>query len=195
MQIAIHAIGDRANRLCIDLYERLLTEYPREDHRHRIEHASLLSDDMIEDMARLGLVVSTQPLFIESEKSWLHKRLGAERARMTYPLRSLMDGGVKVAGASDAPVEDVNVIRAIDCCVSRQGFEPHQGISAAEAIRMFTLDAAYAQFEDHIKGSITVGKRADLVVLSANPATVVPDKIPEIRVLKTICKGEVLYEA
>ena len=149
---------------------------------------------MIADIARLGLVVATQPLFIHSEKHWLHKRLGPERARWTYPFRSLLEAGVRVAGASDAPVESVNVLHAIQCCVTREGFEVQQGITVGQAIRMFTLDAAYAQFEDRIKGSISPGKRADLVMLSQNPTRVPAEKIREIAVLRTICGGKTVYQ-
>lgn len=193
-QIAIHAIGDAGNRTCIDLYDRLLNEYPRVNHRHRLEHASLLDASMIADIARLGLVVSAQPLFIHSEKSWLHKRLGADRARWTYPFRTLLDAGIKVAGASDSPIESIDVLHAIQCCVTREGFEPQQGITTAEAIRMFTLDAAYAQFEESVKGSISVGKRADMVVLSENPTRVSPEKIRGIHIKRTISGGKVLYQ-
>jgi len=195
LQIAIHAIGDAANRLCIDLYDRLLKEYPRENHRHRLEHASQLDASMISDIARLGLVVSTQPLFIHSEKNWLHKRLGNERTKWTYPHRALLDGGVHVAGASDAPVESIDVLHAIQCCVTREGFEPQQAITVAEAIRMYTLDAAYAQFEESVKGSISVGKRADMVILSENPAAVAPEKITNIKVEQTILGGKVIYQS
>jgi predicted amidohydrolase YtcJ len=195
LQIAIHAIGDEANRRCIDLYQRLLVEYPRRDHRHRIEHASLLDGEMIARMARLGLVVSTQPLFIHSEKGWLHQRLGPERARMVYPLRSLLEAGVVVAGASDAPVESPDVLHAIQCCVTREGFERGQVIRAEQAVRMYTLDAAYAQFQESEKGSISPGKRADLVVLSANPVSVPAEEIREIRVEETLVGGEVVYSA
>jgi predicted amidohydrolase YtcJ len=194
LQIAVHAIGDAANRRCIDLYDRLLREFPRQDHRHRIEHASLLDSGMIADLARLGLVVSTQPLFIHSEKHWLHKRIGAERARNVYPLGALVQAGVRVAGASDAPVESADVLHAIQCCVTREGFEPHQGISPAEAVRMYTLDAAFAQFEDRVKGSISEGKRADLVILSANPVTVPVEEIRSIAVEQTIVGGKVVYD-
>ncbi len=194
LQIAIHVIGDAAIRTIIDLYDRLLREYPKEDHRHRLEHASLLDTEMIADIARLGLVVSTQPMFIHSEKHWLHKRLGADRAKWTYPFRALLDGGVKVAGASDAPIESINVLHAIQCCVTREGFEPQQGITVEEAIRMFTLDAAYAQFEESVKGSIAAGKRADMVILSENPVSVPPEKIRDIRIERTIIGGKVLYQ-
>lgn len=193
LQIAIHVIGDAAVRTIIDLYDRLLKEYPREDHRHRLEHASLLDAEMITDIARLGLVISTQPMFIHSEKNWLPGRLGGKRAKWTYPFRAILDAGIKLAGASDAPVESINVLHAIECCVTREGFEPQQGLTAAEAIRMFTFDAAYAQFEESVKGSITVGKRADLVVLSKNPVSVPVEEIRNIRVERTIVGGRVLF--
>lgn len=193
LQLAIHAIGDEACRRCIDLYDRLLAEHPRPDHRHRLEHASLLDAAMIADLARLGLVVSTQPLFIHSEKGWLRRRLGAERVKDVYPLRALVQAGVTVAGASDAPVESANVLHAIQCCVTREGFEPDQGITAAQAVRMYTIDAAFAQFEETTKGSLSVGKRADMVILSANPVRVPPDAIAEIRVERTIAGGTVVF--
>jgi predicted amidohydrolase YtcJ len=193
LQIAVHAIGDEANWRCLDLYERLLTEHPRRDHRHRIEHASVLDDESIARMARLGIVVSTQPLFIHSEKTWLHRRLGADRARQTYPLRSLVEAGVRVAGASDAPVESTDVLHAIQCCVTREGFEVEEGISAAQALRAFTIDAAYAQFEDDEKGSISLGKRADFAMLSANPVSVPAEAIRDIRVEQTIVGGRAVY--
>ena len=101
---------------------------------------------------------------------------------------------MKVAGASDAPVESSDVLHAISCCVTREGFEVHEAISAEEAIRIFTLDAAYAQFEEHEKGSISPGKRADLVVLSASPSEVAPEAIREIRVEHTCVAGRVVYE-
>jgi predicted amidohydrolase YtcJ len=194
LQLAIHAIGDAANQTCIDLYDRLLKEYPRKDHRHRLEHASQLDAGMIDAIVRLGLVVSTQPLFIHQEKKWLHKRMGRERVPWTYAFRSLVDAGVKVAGASDGPITSGDVLHAIQCCITREGFEPQQGLTAAQAVRMFTLDAAYAQFEDTVKGSLSVGKRADMVILSANPVAVPIEKIRDIRVRRTICGGKVVFE-
>lgn len=193
LQVTLHAIGDAANRMCVDLFERLVKEHPIGEHRHRIEHASQLDEKTIADISRLGIVVATQPLFIHSEKHWLHKRLGVDRAKWTYPFRSLLDAGVKVAGASDAPIESTSVLDAIQCCVTREGFEPHQSITAAEAVRMFTIDAAYAQFEDDVKGSITPGKRADMVVLGENPVKINPEKIHEILVERTIVGGKTVY--
>ncbi len=194
-QLCVHAIGDRAIERCIDLYERLLRESPRRDHRHRIEHASIVTPEQIERMARLGLCVSTQPLFIHSEKSWLHQRLGAARARHVYPLRALIDAGVLVAGASDAPVESLDVLHAIQCCVTREGFEPQQSITPAEALRLFTTDAARLQFEENEKGVLRAGARADLVVLSGDPLAVAPTRIADLRVLRTVTGGRLVHDA
>jgi predicted amidohydrolase YtcJ len=195
LQICIHAIGDAAVERCVTLYERLLAEHPRPDHRHRIEHASLVPPELIPRIARCGLYISTQPLFIHSEKTWLRGRIGAGRARYVYPLRALIDGGVVVGGASDAPVESTDVLHAIQCCVTREGFETHQALTPEEALRLFTRDAARLQFEEHEKGTLAAAKRADLVVLSGNPLTVAPDRIADIRVLRTVTGGRVVHDA
>jgi predicted amidohydrolase YtcJ len=195
LQICVHAIGDAAVERCVRLYERLLAERPRPDHRHRIEHASLVPPELAPELARLGVAVSTQPLFVHSEKDWLHRRLGAARARHVYPLRALVEAGVLVAGASDAPVESPDVLHAIQCCVTREGFETHQALTPARALDLFTRNAARLQFEEAEKGSLAPGKRADLVVLSASPLAVAPDRIAGIRVLRTVCGGRVTHDA
>jgi predicted amidohydrolase YtcJ len=193
LQICVHAIGDGANRICAELFSSLLAEHPLPGHRHRIEHASILDEETIALIARLKLVVSTQPMFIHSEKHWLHKRLGPERAKRTYPFRSMIDAGILLAGASDAPIESPDVLHAIECCVTREGFETGQGITVMEALRMFTIDAAYAQFEETVKGSLTPGKRADMVILSHNPLAVPINEIHSISVEKTIVGGVTIY--
>lgn len=193
LQICVHAIGDAAVERCVALYERLLAEAPRRDHRHRIEHASCVPPELVRRIARAGLCVSTQPLFIHSEKGWLHRRLGSERARHTYPLRALVDAGVTVGGASDAPVESLDVLHAIQCCVTREGFEPQQALSAREALDLFTRGAARIQFEEAEKGTLAPGKRADLVVLSASPLAVEPVRIADVRVLRTVVGGRAVH--
>jgi predicted amidohydrolase YtcJ len=192
-QVCIHAIGDAANDLCAELYARLFKEHPRKGCRHRIEHASIMDAKTMRELSLLGIVVSSQPLFIHSEKDWLRKRLGDERCKTVYPFRSFLDAGIKLAGASDAPIESQDVLHAIQCCVTREGFEPKQRISVEQAVRMYTLDAAYAQFEDGIKGSITPGKRADLVVLSDDPFKVKQDKLRDIKVVRTVVGGKSVY--
>jgi hypothetical protein len=194
LQICVHAIGDAAVERCVALYEKLLAERPRADHRHRIEHASLVPPDLAPRIAQLGLCVSTQPLFVHSEKAWLHRRLGAGRAQHVYPLRSLLDAGIPVGGASDAPVESTSVLHAIACCVTREGFEPQQALTAEEALGLFTRDAAFLQFEEHEKGTLAPGKRADLVVLEASPLDVPPDRIASLRVLRTVSGGRVTHD-
>jgi predicted amidohydrolase YtcJ len=195
LQLCIHAIGDAAIERCVDLYERLLAASPRPDHRHRIEHASLVPPALAARIARLGIAVSTQPLFIHSEKTWLHRRLGAGRARHAYPLRTLLDAGVLVGGASDAPVESLDVLHAIQCCVTREGFEPQQAITPLEALALFTRDAARLQFEEHEKGTLAPGKRADLVVATGNPLACAPDRIADLRVVRTVSAGRVVFDA
>jgi predicted amidohydrolase YtcJ len=194
LQICVHAIGDAAIERCVTLLEKLLADSPRAGHRHRIEHASLVSPELAARMAKLGLCISTQPLFIHSEKAWLGRRLGPARARHVYPLRSFLDAGLVVGGASDAPVESLDVLHAIQCCVTREGFEPQQALTPYEALRLFTRDAAYLQFEEHEKGTLAPGKRADLVVLSHSPLAVAPERIAAIRVLRTLTAGRVVHD-
>jgi len=195
LQVCVHAIGDAAVERCAGLYARLLAERPRRDHRHRIEHASVVPPELIPRLAALGVGVSTQPLFIHSEKGWLRRRLGAERARQVYPLRALVEAGVLVAGASDAPVESTDVLHAIQCCVTREGFEPQQALTPAQALDLFTRQAARLQFEEAEKGTLAPGKRADLVVLSDSPLAVPPERISGLRVLRTVCGGRVTHDA
>jgi hypothetical protein len=193
LQICVHVIGDAALERCLALFGQLLAESPRPDHRHRLEHASLVPPELVPRIAALGLCVSTQPLFIHSEKGWLHRRLGAERARHVYPLRALLAAGIHVGGASDAPVESTDVLHAIQCCVTREGFETHQALAPAEALALFTREAAYLQFEEGEKGTLAPGKRADLVILSANPLAVPQGRIADLRVLRTLCGGRVTH--
>ena len=195
LQICVHVIGDGAVERVVGLFEQLLAERPRPDHRHRLEHASLVPPALVPRLVRLGLCVSTQPLFIHSEKHWLHRRLGAARARWTYPLRSLVESGVVVAGASDAPVESTDVLHAIQCCVTREGFEPQESLGVEQALDLFTRSAAFAQFEEHEKGTLAPGKRADFVLLSANPLAVPSDRIAAIEVVRTIRGGRTTHDA
>ncbi|UCD01106.1 MAG: amidohydrolase [Promethearchaeota archaeon] len=192
-QIIIHAIGDKANRIAVNLYKRLLKEYPRENHRHRIEHASILTRDVIKDMKDNGIIASCQPPFINSEYNWLEKRIGKKRCKYTYPMKSIIDGGVVLASGSDCPVEDPNPILGLHALVNRNGFIPEECISMKKALKTYTINAAYAAFEENIKGSIEVGKLADFVILDKNPLEIPGDKIREIQVLETIIRGTSVY--
>lgn len=194
LQVCVHAIGDAAVERCVSLFEEVLGPAAgRRDHRHRIEHASIVPPPVVRRIARLGIHVSTQPLFIHSEKDWLPARIGPERARHAYPLRALLDAGIPVGGASDAPVESLDVLHALQCAVTREGFEPQQGLTPAEALDLYTRGAARLQFEEDEKGSLAPGKRADLVALSASPLAVLPERLRDLRVLRTVCAGRVTW--
>ncbi len=194
LQISIHVIGDKGNRICVDLFKRLLKEFPRDNHRHRIEHASMLTNDVIKDMKKYGIIASCQPPFINSEYKWLEKRLGKERCKYTYPMKSIIEGGVVLISGSDAPIEDPNPILGLHALVNRNGFIPEQCISMKEALKTYTISAAYGAFEEKIKGSIEVGKLADLVILDRNPFEISSDKVRDIQVLETIIRGKTVFK-
>lgn len=193
-QIAIHVIGDKGNRICVNLYKRLLTEFPRKDHRHRIEHASMLTEDVLSDMKEYGIIASCQPPFINSEYTWLEKRIGKERCQYTYPMKSILDAGIILISGSDCPVEEPNVIMGLHALVDRNGFVPEQCISIEEALKTYTINAAYGAFEENVKGSIEVGKLADFVILDKNPLEISKDKIKEIEVVETIIRGKTVFK-
>ncbi|MFX0000735.1 MAG: amidohydrolase [Candidatus Hodarchaeota archaeon] len=193
-QIITHAIGDRANRIAVNLYKKLLDEFPKEDHRHRVEHASMLTNDVIKDMKEYGIIASCQPPFINSEYMWLEKRLGKERCKYTYPMKSIVDAGVILISGSDCPIEDPSPILGLHALVNRNGFIPEQCITIEEALKTYTINAAYGAFEEKIKGSIEIGKLADLVILDKNPLEVPNDQIKDIQVIETIIRGKSVYK-
>ncbi len=194
-RLVIHAMGDQAIDMALTAIEKALTEAPRESHRHRIEHASVLNKDLIERIKKLGIIVSVQPKCVISEFSvWSAvDRLGPERARWLYPLKTLNEEGIKVIGGSDCPMEPLSPLQAIQAAVTRQFF-PEEQITVNEALRMYTINAAYATSEEKIKGSVEEGKLADLTVLSTNPQTTSPKKIGNINVESTIVGGKVVYK-
>jgi predicted amidohydrolase YtcJ len=193
-QIGIHAIGDKGNRVLVDLYKKLLEEFPKENHRHRIEHASLLTEDVIRDIKKYNIIVACQPPFINSEHTWLERRLGKKRCKYIYPFKSIIDAGIIMASGSDSPIEDPDIISGLHALVTRNGFVPEQCISMKEALKTYTINGAYAAFEEKIKGSIEVGKLADFVILDKNPLEIREDQIREIQVLETIIRGKTVYK-
>ena len=200
-QVNTHAIGDRANREVLDVYERVFRDHPdKRDLRWRDEHAQHLDPSDIGRFRRLGIVASMQGIHTISDGPWVAKRLGEERAQRTsYPWRSLIDAGVVVTNGTDTPVEDVDPIMSFYGSVARRTrdgsvFVSSQRVTRAEALAAYTLNNAYAAFEERTKGSITPGKLADIVVLSKNIMTMPVDEIPTARVDLTILGGTVRYE-
>jgi len=190
-QLAIHAIGDQAVDMTLTAIEKALAKSPRKNLRHRIEHASVLNKKQIDRMKKLNLIASIQPHFIISD-FWVIDRLGPKRARWTYAFKTLMKKGILATGSSDCPVEPISPILGIYAAVARKENQEER-ITVNEALRMYTINAAFASFEENIKGSIEVGKLADLTVLSHDPEKITPEEIKDIEVEMTIVDGEIVY--
>jgi len=201
-QMAIHAIGDRGNRETLDLYARLFDEEGVDgaDRRWRIEHAQHLHPDDIDRFAALGVTASMQGIHATSDGPWVPQRVGEERAREgAYVWRSLLDSGALVTNGTDAPVEDIDPIQSYYATVTRHmadstNFFEEQALTREEALRTYTINNAVAVFEDDIKGSLTPGKLADLVVLSDDILTIDAPDILNAQVDLTILGGAVVYE-
>ncbi|HSE42187.1 MAG TPA: amidohydrolase [Acidobacteriota bacterium] len=198
IQVGIHAIGDRANRMVLDAYEKV----GEQGLRWRIEHVQVLAPSDIPRLQKLDVIASMQPTHATSDGPWATDRLGPERVKGAYAWRSLLDLKTIIAGGSDAPVEDINPLWGIYAAITRQdhqgkppgGWHPEQLVTPKEALHMFTVDGAYAAFKEKELGSIKVGKLADLVVLPENILTCVPSKLIDMKVLYTITDGKVRYQ-
>lgn len=200
-QVNTHAIGDRANREVLDIYERTFKANPdKTDLRWRDEHSQHIDPADIVRFKQLGIIASMQGIHTISDGPWVAKRLGEVRTRRTsYPWRSLWDAGVIVTNGTDVPVEKIDPIPSFWGSVARKTTEgnvflPEQRVTREEGLRAYTLNNAYAAFEERDKGSITVGKLADLVVLTKNIMTIPEDEIPTARVAMTVLGGKVVYE-
>ncbi len=162
--------------------------------RFRIEQAAVLSRDLVKRLGTQDIVVSVQPKMVPTEfTTWsATEHLGVERAKWLHPLKTLLNEGIRVAGGSDCPMEPLNPLLGMQEAVVRENY-PEQQLTVEEALRMYTLDAAYCSGEEEIKGSIEEGKLADLTVLVADPADVPIDKIKDIQVNLTVIDGKVVY--
>ncbi len=203
LQAASHAIGDRGNRLVLDTYEKVLGGDAKSDHRWRVEHAQVVALDDIPRFASLGVIGSMQPTHATSDMPWAEARVGPERLRGAYAWQRFLKAGARLALGSDFPVEEVDPMLGLFAGIARQdrdgkppgGWLPDQRLSAAEALRGFTLDAAYAGFAETDVGSIEVGKRADFVMLSQDVLAPPPAKVLETKVLATYVDGAPVYVA
>jgi predicted amidohydrolase YtcJ len=203
LQIAIHAIGDKANHLILNMYEEAEKQNGARDRRFRIEHAQHLSAGDIPRFAKLHVIASMQPYHLIDDGRWAEHRIGPERAKGTYAFRSLADSGATLAFGSDWPVAPMQPTMGIYAAVTRRtgddkhpgGWVPEQKITVAEAIRGFTMGSAFASFDEKTKGSIEPGKLADLAVLSDDLFSIDPVRINETKVLMTVFDGRVVYRA
>jgi predicted amidohydrolase YtcJ len=199
VQVATHAIGDRGNREVLDVFGRVLDG--ARDHRWRIEHAQIVAPDDLARFAGLGVIASMQPTHATSDMPWAEDRVGPERIVGAYAWRQLRDSGARLALGSDFPVESVDPRLGLYASVTRAdatgrpagGWLPQEKLTAHEALRGFTLDAAYAGFAEDEVGSLEVGKRADFVVLAQDPLAVEPAKLRELDVQATYVDGRAVY--
>ncbi len=192
-QVATHAIGDRAVSSVLDAYEKAQQAYPRVDTRHRIEHCGMCKEADVARIAALGVVPVPQGRFIGEIGDGMARAIGNRRGDC-YRQRSFLDAGVVVPGSSDRPVVNGNPLLGIHDLVNQRtgdgmSFNPHEALTAEEAIEAFTLSSAYAAFDEADKGSLEVGKLADLVVLDRDPTTIDPTEIGETQVLATMVGG------
>lgn len=202
LQISVHAIGDRANSYMLDLFQKIEQENPKWDRRFRIEHAQHVRFQDIPRFAELGVIASVQPYHCIDDGVWAEKRIGPDRIKYTYPFKSFLDAGVKVCFGTDWYVAPLNPLLGLYAAVTRRtlddknpdGWIPEQKISIEDAIKCYTLNSAYASFEENIKGSIEVGKLADLIVLSDDILTIDPVKIKDASVEMTVFDGKIIYK-
>jgi predicted amidohydrolase YtcJ len=199
-QLCVHAIGDRANRETLNIFEDAFKANPRKDLRWRVEHAQHLNPSDIPRFGALGVIASMQGVHCTSDAPYVIARLGSKRAEEgAYVWQKLMKSGAVVANGTDAPVEDIDPIASFYSTVSRKvvdgtTFYPDQRMTRIEALKSYTINGAYAGFDEGSKGSLKAGKYADMVVLSKDIMTVPEDQIPTAQVVYTVVGGKVVYE-
>ncbi|QKX18472.1 amidohydrolase [Microbulbifer sp. YPW1] len=200
-QVNVHAIGDRANHIVLDIFHTLNKENDQKPFRHRIEHAQVLTLEDIEQFPTLNLIASMQPVHATSDKNMAGDRLGKERLEGAYAWRKFLNQGTKIASGSDFPVEPVNPLFGLHAAVTRRdrqgqpekGWHVEEAMTMEEALRSFTLDAAYASHQEQFIGNLEPGKFADFVLLDRDIFKIDPQEIWKAQVLETWVEGEKVY--
>lgn len=190
LQIAMHVIGDAAIKQAIRALEAALKDYPREDHRHTLIHACLISPEDIQKCKELGIGITLQPGFLVSPlepESYLNQILG-DRVKSSSPLRMIKDAGVHLSGGSDGPVTHPDPIEGIYGACNHP-YDSSQSLTIQEALKMYTSEIAYTSFEEKERGSLEVGKIADIVILNKNPLKLEPKQLRELQVEQLILAG------
>jgi len=202
LQILIHAIGDKANDQILSIYEQVERENGPRDRRFRIEHAQHLRVADISRFKKDQVIASMQPYHAIDDGRWAEKRIGPERAKTTYAFRSLLDSGARLAFGTDWTVAPLDPMLTIYAAVTRRtldgknpnGWVPEQRISVEEAVQAYTVGSAYAEFQEAVKGSLTPGKLADIVIIDSDIFTIKPEEIERAKVVMTLLDGRVVYE-
>jgi predicted amidohydrolase YtcJ len=198
-QVCVHANGDRTIDMALRGFEKALKARPRKDHRHRLEHCTVVNPGLLRRIKKNNLLVTPFGSYIYFHGEKMIPCYGAERVAMMFAHRSFIDWGIHVSGASDNPCGPYEPLLAIQSCVTRKGSSgeilgANQCIRVEEALYLYTMASAYASFEENIKGSITPEKLADLVVLGEDPHRVKPDEIKDIPVEMTVVGGKIRYK-
>ena len=208
IQLTVHAIGDEANGYLMDMLERIIAKNGEKDRRFRLVHAQIMTDRDIKRGGEMKIIAEVQPYHTSDDMRWMEERIGRERSRGAYAFRRLWDSGATVSFGSDSPGTNasryyLNPMLGLYAAVTRKtlsgqpegGWFPQEKITIEQAIKAYTLNTAYAGFEENIKGSLEAGKLMDFVVLSDNLLTMDPDDIKDVTVLTTVVGGKVVYEA
>jgi hypothetical protein len=201
LQIAIHAIGDRANAVLLDLYEELERAHGTRDRRLRIEHAQHLKPEDVRRIGRMGVIPAAQPYHAADDGRWAIRRVGAARTSEMYAFRSLLDAGARLAFGSDWTVAPLDPWLGVHAAVTRRtidgqnpgGWHPEQRVDVEEALIAYTRDAARAGFHEDLVGTLETGKRADIVVTDQNPFEIEPEDLADVRTEMTFVDGRVVY--
>jgi len=203
LHVMIHAIGDEANFQILEIFKQVAEKNGPRDRRFRIEHAQHIRSGDIQRFGSQKVIASMQPYHCADDGRWCNKRIGPERSKGTYAFRSLLDSGAVLAFGSDWTVAPLNPMEGLKAAVTRQtldgknpnGWVPEQKITLEEAIRAYTVGSAYAEFQDQVKGSLTPGKLADLVLLDCDIFKIEPALIDKVRVVMTVVDGKVVWES
>jgi predicted amidohydrolase YtcJ len=194
LQIAFHAVGDAAVEQALNAYGAALTQHPRDDHRHRIEHCEVIREEQIQRAQRLGIALAIQPPF---NHFWPHQgsflSLGEERAWKLDPVRSLLRPDLLIAGGSDSTVTPLGPLIGVHAAVNHSN--PAERIAVYDAMKLYTINAARIAFQEDDRGSLEVSKLGDLVVLAENPFEVDQRTIKDIKVEKTVIGGDIVYQS
>jgi predicted amidohydrolase YtcJ len=201
-QIAFHAIGDRANRIALDVFEAVAKANGARDRRDRIEHAQVVASDDFPRFAKLNVIASMQPSHQTTDMRWAEQRLGPDRVKGAYAWATMQKLGVHLAFGTDYPVEPIDPFRGLHACVTRElpdggpsgGWQPQEKISLDDCLRAYTIGSAYAQFEEGKKGQLKVGEYADFLILSQDLTKAAPADYTKIEVLRTVVGGRTVYE-
>jgi len=203
MQIAIHAIGDKAMYMALDSIKYANDQFVRKNPRHGIVHCQITNEEILNRFKHEGILAYIQPIFLDYDLHIVEERVGKKMAKKTYNWKSMINKDIRVSGGSDAPVVGFNIFHNIYAAVTRkdlngypqEGWLPEEKLTVDEAVEIFTINGAYASFEENIKGTLEVGKLADMVVLSNDIFEIEKDKIKDVTADMTIINGKIVYKA